>query len=185
MVGVTDHPVYDELFSAVARDLSCIIVSTADIGNVIDADRTTAAGYVLFEIAAELLTIEYRCLTTERFDPAECKAPWHIARRSCIFDYDDERQHTGGKMLRPQLCEECKLRLRNAGVALSIERAVLRIARAGLAPFRAWLRRAVPRGWAMLFAGFIGHLGRTFGLLCALVALALVWGLMLLAERRD
>ena len=135
-----------KLFSALSPgDLSCIIVSTADIGNVIDADRTTAAGYVLFEIAAELLTIEYRCLTTERFDPAECKAPWHIARRSCIFDYDGRNGSTPAvKMLRPQLCEECKLRLRNAGVALSIERAVLRNRGArGLAPFRAWLRRAV------------------------------------------
>ena len=130
LVGVTDHSIYDELFSAVDEDLSCILISTADIGDVIDADRTTAAGYVLFEIAAELLTIEYRRLTNQKSDPTTCELPWHIVRKSCIFDYDSERKHTGEKMLKPDLCAACRSRLRDAGVAPSVEAATLR-ARAG------------------------------------------------------
>ena len=181
LVGVTDYGVYDELFSAVDNDLSCIIVSTADIQKLIDADRTTTAGYVLFEIAAELLTIEYRRLTKKSFDPTECGAPWHMVRKSCIFDYDEERKHTGKKMLKPNLCRRCKSQLGDVGVASSIESAALRIASTGLTPFVAFVRRAMRHRLFTLVAGFVaGKIGLIYGLVVlAVYGLAVFW-----AERR-
>ena len=173
LVGVTDVHVYDELFSAVDQPLRRIIVSTADIRNVIDGDRTTAAGYVLFEIAAELLTIEYRRLTRETFDPTECAAPWHRARQSCIFDYDEEREHTGEKMLQPKLCPTCKSKFWNAGVAESITNAALRMASSGLRPFDARVRRIVLSRWYTLVAGIVAsQVGIAYGWHYGLIALA-------------
>ena len=181
LVGVTDHSIYDELFSAVDEDLSCILISTDDIREVIDTDRTTAAGYVLFEIAAELLTVEYRRLTGQKSDPAACELPWHVVRKSCIFDYDSERKHTGEKMLKPDLCDACRSRLRDAGVPPSVEAATLRLARAGLAPVRTAVRRLVLHRWFALVAGFIaGQAGPAYGV----AVLAVVGMLMLVVERR-
>ena len=182
LVGITDHRVYDELFSAVTEDLTCIIVSTADVRDVIDTDRTSMAGYVLFEIAAELLTIEYRRLARTGFDPTVCGLPWHLVRKSCLFDYDDERKHTGEKILKPHLCAACQSLLRDAGVAPSIERAALRIAGAGLAPVRALLRRWALHRWFALVTGFTaGQFGMPYGL----GVLAIAGVVMFMVERQD
>ena len=185
LVGVTDHRVYDELFSAVGKNLRCIVVSTADIRDVIDGDRTTAAGYVLFEIAAELLTIEYRRLTNERFDPTECATPWHKSRQSCIFDYDEEREHTGEKMLQPRLCPECESLLWRAGVASSIKTAALRMASAGLRPFLAFARHVVLGRWYTLVVGFAGgQVAVAHGWSYGLIVIALLALVPILVERR-
>ena len=181
LVGVTDHALYDEMFSAVDETLSCVIVSTADIQEVIEADRTTASGYVLFEIAAELLTIEYRHLTKQSSSPTTCEPPWHKVRRSCIFDYDEQRKHTGSKMLAPTLCPQCESLLNEAGVAPSIKLAATRIAKAGLAPIRAFLRRLVLNSWFTLLAGFV--IGK-FDLVWGLVVLASCCLVVVLIERR-
>lgn len=149
LVGVTDHAVHDEMFSAVAKDLSCIIVSTDDIQTVLKTDGTTDTGYVLFEIAAQLLTIEYRRLSEERFPPTECGAPWHRERRRCIFYWDEERQHTGQKMLEPGLCPPCDAALDRTNVAASFSTAAIGIAKSGLQPIQAWFRRKIANPWVV------------------------------------
>ena len=155
LVGVTDHPVYPEMFSLVSKNLSCIIVSTADVRGILDSDRTTATGYVLFEMAAQLLTIEYRRLSRERFLPTECGAPWHRERRGCVFDWDEERKHTGEKMLEPTLCVKCTAALDQANVAASFSTAAIRIAKSGLQPIRAWFRRCSSNPWVVAIGAIV------------------------------
>ena len=168
LVGVTDLHIFDELFSAVDEQLSCVIISTADIQDVIDGDRTTPGGYVLFEIAAQLLTIEYRRMAKWTCPPTTCGKPWHNTRQACIFDYDEERQHTGKKMLKPRLCPECKAILWKAGVASSIEAAALKIAGTGVTPIRTFVRRVLLHRWFTVSAAF------------AAGKLSLVWGAVVL-----
>lgn len=158
LVGVTDHPIYDELYSAVTSDLRCIVISTADIEEVIDAESTSVAGYVLFEISAQLLTIEYRRLARIMPDPEKCCEPWHLERRSCMFDYDEERKHTGKKMAAPSLCKTCQALLYEAGVAESLQIDTLHIAKAGMTPILTVLRIVAKNPMALiLFGAWLGH----------------------------
>lgn len=140
LIGVTDHEIYDQIFSAVNSDLTCILISTADIDEDNVIQKTSAAGYVLFEIGAQLLTIEHRNLCNIKSNPEDCAKPWHKERRTCVFDWDEERKHTGKKIASPKICEMCRALLYKAGVAESLIDATTSLVRAGLTPIRTFLK---------------------------------------------
>ena len=60
LVGVVDSPLYDELFSGIDESLRVVIVSTANMLDTLERTQRSHADYVLVEIAAQLLAIEYR-----------------------------------------------------------------------------------------------------------------------------
>lgn len=139
LIGVTDHTIFDQMFSAVDSEHTCILISTADIEEDKVIQKTSPAGYVLFEIGAQLLTIEYRNLKKIKREPECCEEPWHKERRTCVFDWDEERKHTGKKIASPKLCKMCQALLYKADVAPTLIYATTRLVRAGLTPFRTFL----------------------------------------------
>ena len=142
LIGVTDHAIYDQMFSAVNSELTCILISTADIEEDKVIQKTSRAGYVLFEIGAHLLTIEYRKLKKPKIkgEPEDCAKPWHKERLTCIFDWDEERRHTGQKIASPKMCAISSALLYEAGVAQTLIDATTNLVRAGLTPIRTFLR---------------------------------------------
>jgi hypothetical protein len=110
-VGVIDSPLQDELFSAVDSTNSHIIVSIDDIAGILSTSNKACVDYVLFEIAAQLLTIEYRRSIGKCAPPEECHDPWHKETRSCVFDYCDYRPQTWKKLISLHLCDECRMLL--------------------------------------------------------------------------
>ena len=60
LVGIVDAEMGDECFSAVNRENDCILVSIDGVQPILEKTRTTLQGYVLVEVAAQLLTIAYR-----------------------------------------------------------------------------------------------------------------------------
>ena len=75
LVGIVDATMGDEYFSAVNRDNYCILVSIDGVESILEKTRTTLQGYVLVEVAAQLLTIDYRQRADISVDPDECGPP--------------------------------------------------------------------------------------------------------------
>ena len=116
LVGIVDVTMGDEYFSAVNRDNDCALVSIDGVQSILEKTRTTLQGYVLVEVAAQLLTIAYRQSADISADPDECGLPWHGDTRQCIFDYCEKREHSGKKLMAPDLCVACRAKLEEANV---------------------------------------------------------------------
>ena len=162
LIGVIDHAIHDQMFSALNSELTCILISTADIeeGNV--TQKTSMAGYVLFEIGAQLLTIEYRHLRKIKSEPEECAEPWHKKRLTCVFDWDEERKYTGQKIASPKICEVCRGLLYKAGVGPTVIDATTSLVRAGLTPIQKFLTNQTRAPIIILILGAL--LGNVSGL---------------------
>ena len=132
LIGVIDSKIHNELYSGVDGDNQLIIVSLADIRNMLQLSRKGYNDYVLCEIGAQLLAIEYRRIRSISFDPEECGVPWHEETLSCLFDYDENRDHTYKKLMSPKLCAKCKALLAEANVGMSVQTACVNIVKAGL-----------------------------------------------------
>ena len=116
LVGIVDATMGDEYFSAVNRDNYCILVSIDGVESILEKTGTTLQGYVLVEVAAQLLTIDYRQRADISVDPDECGPPWHGDTRQCLFDYCEKRDHSGKKLMAPNLCVGCRASLEQANV---------------------------------------------------------------------
>ena len=116
LVGIVDATMGDEHFSAVDRDNRCIVVSIDEIQPILEKTSTTVEGYVLVEMAAQLLTIDYRRRANVSVAPDECGPPWHGDTRPCLFDYCEKRDYSGKKLMDPNLCDECRAKLTQANV---------------------------------------------------------------------
>jgi hypothetical protein len=119
-VGITDSPLWEELFSGVDSASNNIVISVADTDTLLAKINKTAAAYVLVEIAAQLLTLDYRRQTLLSVEPETCAPPWHEETRSCIFDYCGNRPHTVKKLMSPKLCSECQARFESANIRESV-----------------------------------------------------------------
>lgn len=160
LVGVLDSPIHDDLFSAVDRDNKCIVISTQanNIRNIVIDCKTSIEAYVLVQIAAQLLTIEYRRATNTTADPEDCEPPWHAETKSCVFDYSDIVEHTGKKLIAPRLCESCKALLAESNIRGRLIRACMRIVNLAVRPKVYTLIRDVfeSRVIGFLFSGWLG-----------------------------
>ena len=116
LVGIVDVTMGDEYFSAVNRENDCILVSISGVQPILEKTRTTLQGYVLVEVAAQLLTIAYRQRADISTDPDECELPWHGDTRQCLFDYCEKREHSGKKLMAPNLCVRCRAKLDEVNV---------------------------------------------------------------------
>jgi len=182
-VGVLDDQLdHDELFSGIDRELRYIIVSTNDVEEIPRRSSKTLTAYVLLEIAAQLLTIEYRRVTRLSCSPVECAAPWHEETRSCLFDWSEKRQHTAKKLLKaPHLCLQCQADLSQANVPGSVRQACLEMVRAAVRPrFKAIARDVATDPLVrFLFGGFV------LSALTNLISLlrgSSIWGTVVLAR---
>ncbi len=119
-IGVTDSPLCEELFSGVDSASNNIAISVANIDDLLSKINKTGAAYVLVEIAAQLLTLDYRRQTALSVEPETCAPPWHEETRSCIFDYCGNRPHTVKKLMSPKLCSECEARFESANIRESV-----------------------------------------------------------------
>jgi len=84
-VGVVDSPLYYELFSGVDTTNNNIVISTVPFEELPAAVKIPIDAYILVEIAAQLLTIEYRRQNNIGVEPEECASPWHGKTRSLSF----------------------------------------------------------------------------------------------------
>ena len=157
LVGVIDQPLCDELFSGTDRESLAIVVSLDSITDLLQSTGKSPADYLLVEIGAQLLTIEYRRATGLQVDAEHCALPWHRETRSCIFDYCDDRPQSSKKMMEPQLCSACRAALEKANVRHSRVAAAVRIVQRGVDPRAVrLLRDASSRPLIQfLFGGFL------------------------------
>ena len=134
LIGVVDCQIYDDLFSAVDKDNKCIIISTQanNIRGIVEKFKTTIEAYVLVQIGAQLLTIEYRRAINTTADPEDCEPPWHEETRSCVFDYSDDFEHTAKKLIALSLCESCKALLTEGNIRFSVKSACIDIVNLGV-----------------------------------------------------
>ena len=111
LIGVIDSQIYDELYSSTDEDNKCIIISVKNVKSILDRARKSYTDYLLCEIGAQLLAIELR-RTKKNISivPEDCGQPWHKETKSCLFDYDENRDDTFKKLMSPQLCTKCKAR---------------------------------------------------------------------------
>ena len=116
LVGIVDATIGDEYFSALNRKNDCVLVSIDGVESILEKTGTTLQGYVLVEVAAQLLTIDYRQRADISVDPDECGPPWHGDTRQCLFDYCEKRDHSGKKLMAPNLCVRCHASLEKANV---------------------------------------------------------------------
>ena len=116
LVGIVDATIGDEYFSALNRKNDCVLVSIDGVQSILEKTQTTLQGYVLVEVAAQLLTIAYRQRANISADPNECGLPWHGDTRQCLFDYCEKREHSGKKLMAPNLCARCRAKLEEANV---------------------------------------------------------------------
>lgn len=128
-VGVVDCPLVDELFSAVDKAARTVVVSTDDLDAILTRTNSSRNQFVLVEIAAQLLTIDYRRQTGITPEPNVCAPPWHKEGRACLFDYCDNRPQTGRKLIAPQLCEQCRSTLATSNIRESVIAACIHIVR--------------------------------------------------------
>jgi hypothetical protein len=128
-IGVIDSPLYWELFSSLDKGNNNIVISIDDIHETLERTKKSYAAYVLVEIAAQLLTIEYRRLTGKSLEPEECGEPWHKETKSCLFDYSDYRPHSGKKLIDPHLCDSCRALLSGANLRQTVTTSCLSIVR--------------------------------------------------------
>lgn len=122
-IGVTDSPLFWGLFSGVDSASNNIVISVAPVAALLSNVNKTLAAYVLVEIAAQLLTADYRRQTNLSVEPEICALPWHEETRSCVFDYCGNPPHTLKKLMSPSLCPLCKATLESANIRGSVIRA--------------------------------------------------------------
>jgi hypothetical protein len=169
-VGIVDAQLgQQELFSATDPAATCIIVSTHGTASLLDRTSKDVNAYVLVEIAAQLLTIEFRRQLSLEVTPEECGPPWHNEIRVCLFDYCDDRSQTGRKLINPRLCDVCKGELAQANVRNSVIEACLTTVRKALRPHvvRAASNLLRNRWVTFLFGGVVSRtltsVSRPFG----------------------
>lgn len=155
IVGVIDEQLFDELFSAVDEGCRYIIISICDIKGILNPSKKSYADYVLCEVAAQLLAIEYRRIKGISADPKKCEPPWHLETKSCLFDYDETRRQTYKKMMWPQLCAPCSGLLSQANVPQRTQDACLSIVKKGIRPVRSALRDTSRRSSFWCFIGVL------------------------------
>jgi hypothetical protein len=126
-VGITDVPLFDELFSGVDNASRNIVISLAPIESLLPRINKSKADYVLLEIAAQLLTTDYRRQADLSVEPEVCALPWHKETRSCVFDYCDNPPETLKKLMAPKLCSVCRSLLESANIRESVITACLNI----------------------------------------------------------
>lgn len=143
LVGIIDSPIRDELYSGIDEDFRCIIISLTDIDHILERSKKSYTDYVLSETAAQLLAIEYRRAEGISADPEACAPPWHRETKSCLFDYDENRDQTYKKLMLPQLCVTCKALMTEANVGESIQTACVKIVKAGIRPIRTAMRETI------------------------------------------
>jgi hypothetical protein len=119
-IGVTDSPLCEELFSGVDSASNNIVISVANTDTLLAKINKSMAAYVVVEMAAQLLALDYRRQTGLSVEPETCAPPWHEETRSCIFDYCGNRPHTVKKLMSPKLCSECEARLESANIRESV-----------------------------------------------------------------
>lgn len=161
VVGVIDSILEtNELFSGVDEANCCIVVSTTgnDLPTLLAQHNRTFESYILTEVAAQLLAIEYRRHTGLSCDPAECGSPWHRDPRACLFDYCDDPHHTLKKLINPRVCDACAGILTEAGLQPHVIEACQAMVREG---WRSRLTSVMSRlfkspGISFLFGGVFG-----------------------------
>jgi len=126
-VGITDAPLCEGLFSGVDNASNNIVVSLAPMETLLPRINKSKADYVLLEIAAQLLTTDYRRQTDLSVDPEVCALPWHKETKSCVFDYCDNPPETLKKLMAPKLCSECRSMFETANIRESVITACLNI----------------------------------------------------------
>ncbi len=160
LIGVADCQIHDDLFSTVDENNKCIIISTQanDIRGMVKKIPTTIEAYVLVEIGAQLLTIEYRRATNTAADPEESVLPWHEETKTCVFDYSDDFEHTGKKLIAVSLCESCKALLTETNIRFSVKSACIDIVNSGVkTKLRTLIREVLEkRVMGYLFSGLAG-----------------------------
>lgn len=131
-IGVIDAPLYDELFSGVDAASNNIVISITPVESLLSGINKSKADYVLLEVGAQLLTIEYRRQTNLSVEPEVCERPWHKETRSCLFDYCDHPPHTLKKLKEHRLCAECQSILESANIRGSVISACRDIVKKGV-----------------------------------------------------
>ena len=135
VVGVTDQPLYWELFSGIDGASNNIVITTAKpAASLLSRVNKSTSAYVLVEIAAQLLAIEYRRLVDLSAEPEESALPWHLEPKTCLFDYCDDERQTIQKLITPKLCPQCLALLDSANVRESVKKACLSLAKRGVRP---------------------------------------------------
>jgi hypothetical protein len=104
-----------------------IVISITPVEDLLPRINKSKADYVLLEIAAQLLTIDYRRQTNLSAEPEVCELPWHKETRSCVFDYCDNPPHTLKKLMAPKLCSECLALFESANIRESVITASINI----------------------------------------------------------
>jgi len=117
-VGITHCKLQYEMMSAVDPDNKAILITTDPdtIKEFIEDVKSNPTAYVLFELGAQLLTIDYRRRTNLKVDSEECDLPWHPQPKGCVFDYCDNPRDTRMKLIKPNICDECTSYLESANV---------------------------------------------------------------------
>lgn len=128
-VGVTDSPLYWELFSGIDKASNSVVISTSPTDPLLAKVNKSKAAYVLVEIAAQLLAIEYRRLKNISAEPEDCAPPWHGETKLCLFDYCGDPPQTVKKLITPKLCPQCLALLDSANVRESVKKACLNLAK--------------------------------------------------------
>lgn len=125
-VGITYVPLHEEILSTVDQNNQAVLVTThPDLTEpFLSRVKTNPTQWVMFEIAAQLLTIEYRCRTKIQIDPQDCGLPWHKELSSCIFDYNDVIADTSKKLMSPDVCSTCEYNLDKANIGDSVRSAI-------------------------------------------------------------
>jgi hypothetical protein len=131
-VGVTDSPLYWELFSGIDSASNNVVISTSGTDPLLAKVNKSKAAYVLVEIAAQLLAIEYRRLVALSAEPEDCAPPWHGETKLCLFDYCGDPPQTVKKLITPKLCLQCLALLESANIQESIKKACLNLAKRGV-----------------------------------------------------
>lgn len=121
-VGITHCQLHDEIMSAVDLNNRAVLITTDPTTTEPFLSRVQAniTGYVLFEMAAQLLTIDYRHRTQLNIDPEDCGSPWHKQTKGCVFDYSDVLKDTRIKLIKPTICSECLSHIEEANVSESV-----------------------------------------------------------------
>lgn len=133
-IGVVDSQVLIELFSGVDKESKNVVISTDAMADILARTKNSLAAYVLMEVAAQLLTIEYRQQTNMSAEPEDCAIPWHNEMKSCLFDYCNERSQIGKKLIAPTLCAACDAALESANIRKSVKEACLKIVKEAVRP---------------------------------------------------
>ena len=125
LVGVVDVEIFDELFSAIDENSKCIIVSIDNIEDILRRTNASYTGYILVEIAAQLLTIALRRTMKDVVKPEDCGPPWHQETKACLFDYSEKRDHTGKKLIEMSVCDACEAAFSAANIPASVKDACM------------------------------------------------------------